>query len=473
MRVARYLMLMLLATAVMVGTVAPVSANTELTPGSRLVFPYMDISSGRETFLMITNSGTLYVPLHVEFYSQSCLRTDRRIDLTSKDIAAIQVSTQTDTSALPGVAGNQFQQNVAGIGWVDVDVRLPVGCTSSSNLAGCQSVEYNGLMGVAVVIDIAQDWAFAYPAAASQGSAGAGFTTTTTFVGGDSVVVPSGVIVSRNPQGFATNWSGTYETYPSTHMIPAFFAEDACTAISPTLKAFISLVGPADAWRKEGPGAPLGTGTILVQVNNSAPYDGDENANSVNAEAHHVNGRLCTVFGNQIAARTLYHDPPGYASFDIIPGAFGTSKNAVGWLELSSSAAVPTASTNGPGPNPSFSTLLGFDNSTRPRGFVGILFEIQQGDFLSFTGGVTGSVNTGDVVRSWADPASSIAWSCFGTESLNGRVPPTLSQGAFNSNAPSCRDESPPFNAVPPTWICDHAQTVNGGQGVNGFCVPG
>jgi hypothetical protein len=463
-------MFVLLATAVVAGTVAPASANTELVPGSRLVYPYIDISSARETFLIITNSGGLYLPVHVEFYSQSCLRTDRRVDLTGKDIAALQVSTQVDQAALPAVANNQFQQNIAGIGWADVDVRYLPNCTTTSNLAGCSSVEYNGLMGTAVIIDIDQDWAFAYPAAASQGSAANGFSTTTTIIGGNAVTLPAGVIVTRNPSGFATAWTGTYETYPSTHMIPAFFAEDPCAAASPTLKAFISLVGPADAWRKEGPGAPLGTSTLLVQLNNSSAYDGAENAISVNAEAHHVNGRLCTVFGNSIAPRTLYHDPPGYASFDIIPGPFGTSKNAVGWLELSNAITSPSSSTSAPAPNPSFTTTAGFDNSVRPRGLVGLIFEIQQGDFLSF-GGTSGPVNTADVVRSWADPASAIDWPCFGTESLGitspngGRIPPTIVAGF---NAPTC--ESTGFPEVRPYWLCDHAQTVNGGQGVAGFC---
>ena len=88
---ARYLMLMLLATAVVAWTVAPASANTELVPGSRLVYPYLDISTARETFLCVTNSGSHYVPLHVEFYSQSCVKTDQRFDLTGKDLACIQV----------------------------------------------------------------------------------------------------------------------------------------------------------------------------------------------------------------------------------------------------------------------------------------------------------------------------------------------------------------------------------------------
>ncbi len=466
MKVARYLMLVLLATAVVAGTVAPASANTEMVPGSRLVYPYLDISTGRETFMCITNSGSIHAPLHVEFYKQNCEKTDRRIDLTPKDLACIQVTTQVNQAFLAGVANNPAQQNIAGIGWADVDVRLGTGCTTASNLAGCPSVEYNGLMGMSIILDALEDWALAYPAAASQGSAMFGFTTTTENVPVlGNQIVPAGVIVTRNPTGIATFWSGAYETYPSTHMIPAFFAEENCAAPFPVaLRAFVSLVGPSDAWRKEGPGAELGTSTVLVNLPQSGAFDGNENAISVSVNAHHVNGRLCAVFQEQIATRNLYHDPPGYASFDSVAGPLGTSKNAVGWLELTNVAKSQFSTNSGPGPtNLSFTSVNGFDTSIRSRGIVGLIFEIQQDDFLS-VGGASNFVRTADVVRSWADPATQIDWGCFGTAGTGGRVPPT-EQAGFN--APTCDDvPGPPFNnfpAVSPNWLCNHAQTLFGG----------
>lgn len=468
MRVTRFVLLALLATAVVAGTVAPAMANTELVPGSRLVFPYVDIQSGRETFLLLTNAGSNFTPVHIEFYSQSCLRTDRRIDLTGKDIAAVVVSTQVTTTNLPAVSGSVVAQNVAGIGWADVDARNPIGCASPSNLANCNSVEYNGLMGTAVVVDVTADWAFAYPAAASQGSSSSGFTTTSTTIGGNTVTVPTGTILTRDPSGFALTWTGAYETYPDTHLIPAFIAEDICT--STAFRAFISLVGPADAWRKEGPGAPLGTSTLLVQLNNSSAFDGAENAVSVNAEAHQVNGRLCDVFQGSTAARTAYHNPPGYASFDIQNGPNGTSTNAVGWLELSNNILVPLSSTTGPAPNINFTSTAGFDTSQRHRGMVGLVFEIQSNDGCLGLAGCTSGIRlfTADAVRSWADPASQFDWGCFNTSGgtgAGGGIRPTIVNG---SNQPTCAASAlGGSGAVTPSWLGDHAQSLVGGKGVS------
>jgi hypothetical protein len=468
--VARYLMLVLLATAVVTWTVAPASANTELVPGSRLVYPYIDISTARETFLCVTNAGSHFVPLHVEFYAQNCTKTDQRFDLTAKDLACIQVSSRLSQGSFPAVAGSAVQQNVAGIGWVDMDVRSPVNCPTASNLAGCPSVEYNGLMGMAIILDVAQDWALAYPAAASQGSAEGGFSDTTQIIDGNSVVLPDASIVSRTNQGFPTVWHGAYETYPFAHMIPAFFAEDPCTTPAPVgLSAFIAMVGPGDGWRKEGPGAELGTG-VLVSLLQSTPYDGAEHSASISASAHHINGRLCSVFQDAIRTRDEYHDPPGYGSFDIIPAGVFESKNAVGWLEMTNSSLTQSTPTNGPAAiaNNAFTSANGFDTSQRARGMVGIIFEIQQGDFLSL-GGASGFVKTADVVRSWADPATQIDWGCFNTAGTGGRTPPTQVPGA---NAPLCTDggggQGIP-DAVAPDWLCDHAQTNFGLPG--GGCL--
>jgi hypothetical protein len=465
MRSIRNIALVLLATALAVaGMTAPALANTELVPGSRLVFPYIDISSGRETFLLITNSGNFNAPVHVEFYAQTCAPTDRRVDLTAKDIAAIQVSKTVTQANFPAVSGSSFQQNIAGIGWADLDVRghesvfnVVYGACGPS-LAGCPSVEYNGLMGTAVIIDIGGDFAFAYPAAASQGSSGEGFLTTT---GG----FPSGQIVSRDASALATRWFGTYETYPDTLLVPAFFAEDLCAAPVPVpLRAFVSFVGPADAWRKEAPGSNLGgTTAVLVNVQNSVAYDGAENTASITFSAHHVNGRLCTVSLESIRARSQYDITPGqYATSDETLGA----KNQIGWMELKNLAPTPVSASTGPNPNPSFATAVGFDSSGRNRGMVGLLFEIQAGDFCTGIPGCAAAdrLNTGDAIRAWADGASQIDWPCFSTEGTTGIRPPTTAAGsAGNTNAPTCLAGATP---VAPSWLGDHQMTINGNLGV-------
>ena len=299
-------------------------------------------------------------------------------------------------------------------------------------------------MGEAVILDVIGDFAFAYPTAASQGFAAGGFTSTTVIIGGTTHTVPTGPIVSRDPNGFATSWTGAYETYPSTNLIPSFLAEDACSAQGPLLAAFISEVAPADAWRKEAPGQALGLGTTLLNVAATA-FDGAENNVSVVAFAHHVNGRLCTVFP-PIANRSKYNNPPAgfYPDVDQTLGV----TTAVGWLKLSNVIVVPRDSTTGPSPNPSFSAANGFDTSVRPRGMVGLLFEI------NFVPPLAGAA------RAWADPASAIDWPCFGSESSGrefpvvhgGVTPPTLVPGV---NAPTC-DKAP---SVPPTWLREHGQT--------------
>lgn len=449
------LLVLVAALMAVAGWQTPTWANTELVPGSRLVFPYLDVSSGRETFVFITNAGDAFddledpVDVHLEFYNQACSKTDKAIELTAKDVDVIVVSRSPgQTFFAPG--SGTAQQALAGIGWLDVDVRdktSETGCSPSS-LAGCPSIEYNGLMGMAVILDVNNDFVFAYPAAASQGSADSGNI--------------SGTIVSRLGE-FAADWEGTYETYPSTIMVPGFFAEDPCTG-TPTLSAFISVVSPADAWRKEAPGADLGTGTVLVSLDGTA-YDGDENGHSITAQAHMVNGRLCTVFSDIIGTRNQYVVPSltsDYPTFDVTNGAV----NAVGWLELSNTVNSPwgsTTQTGFPNPNLNFTDANGFDDSIRPRGIVGLLWEIQSNDLLpTVVGGVTNTgLKTADAIRFWADPATQIDWPCFGTENTGGISPPTIVGGA--PWAPTCSDENGNFRAVNPSWLGDHAATLFGG----------
>lgn len=459
------LLVLVAALMAVAGWQTPAWANTELVPGSRLVFPYLDVSSGRETFVFITNAGEAFgtpgtsnpedpLDVHLEFYSQTCSKTDKAIELTHKDLDVIVVS---DSPGQPFfVAGSgTAQQAFAGIGWLDVDIRDAtdeLGCSPSS-LAGCPSIEYNGLMGMAVILDVTNDFAMAYPAAASQGSSGTGGI--------------SGTIVDRTGE-FANDWEGAYETYPSTIMVPGFFAEDPCTG-TPALRAFISVVSPADAWRKEAPGADLGNSTVIVNLDGSA-YDGDENGESITAFAHMVNGRLCTVFADVIGTRNEYEfpsDTSSYPTYDVTNGEV----NAVGWLELSNTVLSPwgSATQSGfPNPNPNFNSANDFDDSIRPRGIVGLLWEIQNNDLLpTSVGGVANTgLTTADTIRFWADPATQIDWPCFGTEADGGIDPPTVVGGLWD-NSPTCRDEGGFFNAVNPSWLGDHAATLFGGYDSN------
>ncbi len=412
-----------------------VSANTELIPGSRLVFPYVDITAGRQFFLLITNaSNTITAPTHLTFYGQNCVRNDQTMVLTPQDVNVVSVNTALGSAgalgAIPAPAGSKQTPN-DGVGWVDVDVR------DVANLRNSPSVRLNALMGEAVMIDTVKNFAFAYPAASSQGSSQA-FTTTTAVISGNTRTVVAttgstvGTIVTRATAGdFANAWFGLYETYPSQMLFPAFFAEDLCTASSPTLSAFIAIAGPADAFRKEAPGSELNssTGAVTTLVNTSGDvFDGEEHTTSVSGFAHQLNGRLCNVYPT-VKARTQYAASGGasYATLDSTLGAV----NAVGWFNIDNTQATPV----GPAPgsatlpnNPDFSTSNGFDSAARQRGMVGVLFEIEAGDLVAGT-----AVSTGDVLRNWQDPRqiSVLNWPCFG----NGTSTIGVAQTAKNCNS--------------------------------------
>lgn len=442
------LLLLLAVSLAVVGTTSVALANTELVPGSRLVFPYIDISSGRDTFLLLTNTGTSTIRIHMEFYNQACEQKNNETTLTAKDIAAVVVSKAPLITPLflAGNPGSEFttkQQQRAGIGWVDMDVRE---FTCQGNLRNCDSIQYNGIMGNAVVIDVTTDFAFAYPAAASQGSAHSG---------------RFGTIVTHHLGGLAQHWEGTYETFPSSIFVPAFFAESSCAADA-ALQATVAIAGPADAWRKESPGEDLGTSTPLVDTK-TALYDGDENTGSPEATAHYINGRLCNVYTPAFRGDYDQNPPGDYATVDF---TFG-QKNAIGWLEIdniafSRTTAAPTGFPN----NPAFSDANGFDDSQRPRGLVGILFQVEAEELTIGNPATTGQVHISDAIRLWSDPASQIDYPCFGTEGPNfaGLSPPTVATGASGfGNAPTCADQQ--FgDDVRPSWLGDNAETEQGNQ---------
>lgn len=432
MKLLRSSLVGLLAATLAVSAIPKaVDANTELLPGSRLLFPYVDITTGRQTFLLLTNaSTTLTAPTHLTFYAQNCNRNDQTVILTPLDIAAVSVNAALGSAAAlpatPAPSGSK-QTSSDGVGWVDVDVR------DALNARNSPSYQLNALMGEAVIIDTVKDFAFAYPAAAAQGSGqGATPTPTSTVIGGNTRTISAHQIVTRATAGdFASAWTGLYETYASRIFFPAFFAEDLCTATSPTLTAFIAIAGPADGFRKEAPGSELNssTGAVSTLVNIAGDvFDGEEHSQSVSGFAHHLNGRLCTTFPT-VKARTQYAASGGgsYATLDSTLGAV----NAVGWMNLDNTQSTPV----GPNPgsatlpnNPDFTTGNGFDTSTRQRGLTGILFEIQAGDLVASV-----AVKTGDALRNWNDPdqLSELNWPCFG----NGSGQLTTAQASKNCNS--------------------------------------
>src|SRR5574337_1871903 len=202
------------AVAVVGGTVAPALANTELVQASRLVSPFFDISSGRDTFYMLVNvsqdvnlnrevyttsGGKSRGPwgVHLEHYGQSCDRVDESTGLTQGDIDQFDLLVNSvvrtangSGQAIGPVTASATQSGVAGRGWTDIDVRFGTG-----TLTGSTSIQANVLLGTAIVSDFGSDFAFAYPMASVIGTSDS-HSPTTGYVGGK--------IVTRNATGAAT-----------------------------------------------------------------------------------------------------------------------------------------------------------------------------------------------------------------------------------------------------------------------------
>ena len=114
--------------------------NSELVPGSRIVFPYYDLRPGLATFLLFTNVSLAPVSVRLEFYDVTCLRRDSSLSLSGVDIDLLDVS-----SVLRGDSSGTFRQ-----GFVDA-------------VAGD-----NVLMGTALIVNIMEDWAILYHGAAAR-----------------------------------------------------------------------------------------------------------------------------------------------------------------------------------------------------------------------------------------------------------------------------------------------------------------
>lgn len=129
--------LALLVPAAWAASLPPI--NRELAPGARLVFPYYDLRSGSQTFLLLTNVGDVPAGVTLDFYGQDCDRTSSRVSLSPNDIDLVDVG-HILGSDRPG-----FQQ-----GFVDAVTSQDV------------------LLGTAMIVNVPQDWAVVFPAAPAQ-----------------------------------------------------------------------------------------------------------------------------------------------------------------------------------------------------------------------------------------------------------------------------------------------------------------
>lgn len=114
--------------------------NSELVPGSRIVFPYYDLRPGFETFLLFTNVGLDPAVVRLEFYDVTCVRLDSSLFLSGVDIDLLDVR-----SVLRGDSSGRFRQ-----GFVDA-------------VAGDDV-----LTGTALIVNIMEDWAILYDGAAAR-----------------------------------------------------------------------------------------------------------------------------------------------------------------------------------------------------------------------------------------------------------------------------------------------------------------
>lgn len=406
----RVLLLLLLVVAPVLGVVATASANTELVPASRLVAPFIDISSGRDTFLVLTNVSR-FIPLtrtpfsvstgspavtiasslgwgvHLEFYDQTCSRTDRVVDLSPQDVDQLDFLVNPNmTGVLAGGTASATQSGVAGRAFIDIDVRTVPSQT------GDPSVQANVLLGTVVISDFANDFALAYPAASSIGSAQNGIGNT---------------IVTRDGSGTAVTWTGRYEAFPPRVMVPGFFAEGTGTGpnAGQVFTTFWVMAAPADGnWSGidsndpngdlntgEAPGQGIGDGGEggLLISGTGLLFDGCEHSISKPLTAHYLNNSLGAIFGTTNTDRANWTK----ANCDAgnFPGLDEFSGQAVGWVDFTNN--ITSKGTIG-STRPTSSTTGGI-GVNRKRGIVGVFVE-------NIIGG-TPALHLGDVTRLWGD----------------------------------------------------------------------
>ncbi len=385
--------LAVMGLAVMLATGA--GANTELVPGSRVVFPFFDMSTGNSSFLLLHNTGGLTATVQLALYGQGSGKQDVFLSLTPGDVDQFDFGLQVGGGAatFPGVVGNISQTNVAGRGWVDAFV---VGSAST----GGNILQYNAISGSAIIVNLAGDFAFAYPGAASQCQSDFG--------------TGNAVVTRLAGSGLAGVWTGRCEQYPSTLYIPGYLAEDLESTTSPLRTAFLVAAGPADANKKEAPGQTLGDASAslmdLPSASASVTRDGcGIPSDFIASSAHFLNGRISTVntFSGVFFRRTNFTPT---ASCPSVGGPFADelSGSPIASVKLRNNVDTPTSAATGPVPNPNFTVPNGFDLTARKRGMVGILFGTA----------TDGGLKVGDAIRLWGLGSTQTYLTCCFTDSF-------------------------------------------------------
>lgn len=137
----QFLCLLLLFLFCLVATPQGTAAtNSELVPGSRIVFPYYDLRPGLATFLLFTNVSVDPTSVQLEFYDVTCIRRDSSLSLTGADIDLLDLA-----GVLGSEASGTFRQ-----GFVDA-------------VAGSDV-----LMGTALIVNMVEDWAIVYHGATAR-----------------------------------------------------------------------------------------------------------------------------------------------------------------------------------------------------------------------------------------------------------------------------------------------------------------
>jgi hypothetical protein len=401
----RGLLVLLLMAVPVLGMAITASANTELVPASRLAIPDIDVSSGRTTFLLLTNvshniplTGAAFNPyvsgsplititnaattaglqVHLEFYNSGCVRTDRNVLLTPTDID------QLDFGAGGNVPMVTHCGSPIGRCFLDIDIRISPGGQPTP------SVQANILMGTVVISDFQNDFAFAYPAASIIGSAQQGLL---------------GTIVTRNSSGTAVTWTGRYEALPPRVFVPAFFAEGTGTGANAgqVFTTLLVIAGFADGnWsgidsgdlaptlnNGEAPGQqiPLGSDSGTLMSFGATLYDGCEQDFSANFASHYFHNTLGSIWGASITDRVNWL--PSNCGLGSVPGPDEFSGQPVGWVDLINATLSNTSGTR------SSTSTAGGIGVNRRRGLAGVFFE-------QVIGG-TPTLHLGDVTRLWGD----------------------------------------------------------------------
>jgi hypothetical protein len=424
--------------ALVIGAVGQAVANTELVPASRLLVPFFDISSGRDTFLILVNAsrnvrldGTTFscaaggtgvcgpFGVHLEFYGQTCQVINTSTFLTPGDIDQFDLATNpviagasTTGGPLGPTTASGAQSGLGGRGWVDIDARFTQAAIVQRS---DPSIQANVLIGTVVITDSPNDFALAYPMASGIGTSRYGIL---------------GRIVRRSADGRASAWSGRYEPFPPRTFVPVFFAEGTDTQganAGTAFTAFLAAAGPADGnWDNsddgEAPGQSVFNQAPLLQLQ-ATIFDGCEHSISSQVSTHYLNNFLSKIFPaipartNWLASNCVAGEVgttgafPGRdilsQQFDLTPGAGEARGQALGWIDMVNTALSCDLTTPGTGATncPSYtaaSTSTASSTGGSPgtgvgqrRGVVGVIIENVVNTTIP--------LHLGDVTRLWGD----------------------------------------------------------------------